>query len=706
MFVGLWLIAGTVLAEVTAHARDWFDMTDELRYERLAMSIARTHSLVPHIHGVYVESYSQLYPLLIAPVFASGRVPHALAHAHILNAWVMSSACIPAYLLAVRVTGSRGRAFFVAALSIVMPWIVLSTMLMTEVAAYPASVWALLALYVAILHPSAKHDALALAGLALAFLARTELLVLVLVLPIAIVLFELGDRTGPRLRRVAAAGRAALDRHRVLAVAYLCLLVAAVVAWPAGRLSSVVGVYGIYTQQSSVIPPGVVGSFATHAAVFSAAFGILPFLVGAASMLANCLTSQEGRSRRAFASLGAVTLLAVLAQAANFDERYTGYVHDRFLLYLVPPVSIAVVCAIDNPRRLFLPLALVTAVVACGFATGSFPDYTWNQFTTLNEDSLMSGLLKPVVHLTGSLAHAKLFLAGAAVALAAAFAAGSLAWRRTGLVVAGFALVALTAATAATFDHLFATYGWSGRMVTTSEAGVFDSIDGSVGHDADVTMIPYLISSDYLTSQQRWRDLEFYNASLTRMALHPTGSSYAYTGIWFPKLVLQFDPRSGRANISPTRWAAVSAKDTRFALAGRARLSAGDIVLLKAVRPWRAQWLSFGLYDDGWTRPGVTGADPDLPCAGTAPAANTDIRLRRPPGGGRAAPAGHDLEQPRPVAPGAERGQHGDRLGRRLRPRARLDGDRPPCACHDGDPGRCRLTRPVRRDAARRRLLR
>lgn len=607
VFFGAWLVVGSVLSVLTGECRDWFDMTDELRYERLAISIARTHSLIPRIHGAYVQSYSQLYPLLIAPVFASGLVPHALTRAHVLNAWVMSSACIPAYLLARMVTGRRGLAFFVAALSVVMPWIALSTMLMTEVAAYPAAAWALLALYVAILRPSPRNDVLAVGGLALAFLGRTELLVLVLVLPVAIVLFELGAATGPGItRRVAGAGRSALRGHPVLAALYACLAVAAVVAWARGTLASVVGVYGIYTQQSSAVPKGTIGSFATHAAVFSAAFGILPFLVGSAWLLAGAVTGVQDRRRHAFACLGAITVIAVLAQGANFDVRYTGYVHDRFLLYLVPVVLIGIACAIESPRRLLLPLAAVTAVVACGFATGSFPGYTWDQFTQLNEDSLMSGLLKPVVHLTGSLGHAKLFLAGATIVLAAAFVAGSLVSRRAALIVAGYAAAVLTATTAATFDHLFAVSGWSGRPVTASEKGTYDFVDQAVGRNQNVTMIPYLVSSDYITSEQWWRDLEFYNVSLDRDALDPDAGTYAYTGIWFPKLVLAFDPRTGRANMSPTAWVAVSDKDTRFALAGTPRLSVDDIVVVNAVRPWRAQWLSFGLYDDGWTKPGVT----------------------------------------------------------------------------------------------------
>ena len=157
----LWIVAGFGLSEVTGRVRDWFDMTDELRYERLAISIGRAHTLVPRIHGVEVKSFEQLYPVLIAPIFAGGLVPHDVVEAHVLNAWVMSSVCIPAYLLARDVTRRRVWAYVVAVLSVFMPWIVYSTMLMTEVAAYPAFVWALFALYHAIVRPSLKGDVIA-----------------------------------------------------------------------------------------------------------------------------------------------------------------------------------------------------------------------------------------------------------------------------------------------------------------------------------------------------------------------------------------------------------------------------------------------------------------------------------------------------------------------------------------------------------------
>jgi hypothetical protein len=42
--LGLWLALAAVFGAVAAQVTDWFDMTDELRYEQLALSIARSGS--------------------------------------------------------------------------------------------------------------------------------------------------------------------------------------------------------------------------------------------------------------------------------------------------------------------------------------------------------------------------------------------------------------------------------------------------------------------------------------------------------------------------------------------------------------------------------------------------------------------------------------------------------------------------------------
>src|SRR5262249_20253336 len=146
----------------------------ELHYERLAISIVQTHSLLPRLHGEVTRSLAQLYPALIAPWFAGGYVPADMRNAHIFNAWLMTSACIPSFLLARRVTGRRWEAYLLAFLAVCTPWMLYATTLQTEVAAYPVFLWAFLAMNATLTSPSVRRDVLVLLALVLAFLARTQ----------------------------------------------------------------------------------------------------------------------------------------------------------------------------------------------------------------------------------------------------------------------------------------------------------------------------------------------------------------------------------------------------------------------------------------------------------------------------------------------------------------------------------------------------
>ena len=189
-------------------------MTDELLYERLAMSVSQLGSPLPHVHGELIPNLNQLYPLLIAPAFSGGLVPGSLDQAHALNAWIMSSACIPAFLLARRVTGRRLLAYALALLTVCLPWIVLSSFLLTEVVGYPAFLWAVLAIQAAIASPSRRNDVLALLGIGLAVFARTQFELLLIVLPVALLAVEVGRGTACARRCAARRARRRIRRAR------------------------------------------------------------------------------------------------------------------------------------------------------------------------------------------------------------------------------------------------------------------------------------------------------------------------------------------------------------------------------------------------------------------------------------------------------------------------------------------------------------
>src|SRR5262249_46077931 len=147
-----------------------------------------------------------------------------------------------------------------------------------------------------------------------------------------------------------------------------------------------------------------------------------------------------------------------------------------------------------RPRWSLVPLALITVG---GFAAGTFP--AWQRSSTMTTDSPMSGLLQQIVRRTRTLTEARIALAIATVVLTVLFAAGTiwLSQRVLALATTVFAVIALPAITVATFAHLFGAPGWSGRSLTAPQLGEYDWIDQIVGPDAHVSLVPYLISSDY-----------------------------------------------------------------------------------------------------------------------------------------------------------------------------------------------------------------
>ena len=582
--VALWVGSAAILSALAAHVRDWFVMTDELLYERFAISVAQSGSPLPRLHGELVPSLSQLYPLLIAPFFRDGSIPHDIQGARIAGAWIMSSACIPAFLLARRVTGRTAVAYVAAALAIWMPWILYSSFLLTEVAAYPAFLWALLALQRALSTPSRGNDALAVLGLALAYFARTQLALLVIVLPVAAVLVE---------------RRAVIVRHRLLATAYAALVVSAIVLIALGRFSNLFGVYG-NTVGSDVLPHGVGRWLLEHAALLALGLGVVPFVIGLAWLVAGVIRVPPDRESAVFAALGALVVPALIVQVTVYDLHVGAQaVFDRYLFYAAPVVVIAFLRALLDERPLRWWLVVPAAIVCAGFAVGAPPAFTWSQFPMIAPDTPVSSFFRPLSSaLHGVTATQAVLAAGTAVAVVA-FA---LAPRRV-MLLAGVFLLVLPIGAAYSFHRLFAVNGWSLRPVTASEHEQA-WIDRVVGPSPRVTTVPYPISSNYFSSQQRWRDVEFWNKSAARDAQVP-GQGFLYTGTTFPKLEFRYDPKTGTTSISPTRYVAMSDKETRFRISGPAIGADGGVLLIDAGRRWHLDWVTSGLYDDGWTKENV-----------------------------------------------------------------------------------------------------
>ena len=579
----LWLGLGGILAILTTRVVDWYVMTDEMLYERLAISIAQLHSPLPHIHGELIGNVNQLYPLLLAPLFDGTLVPSGLRDAHVLNAFVMSSAAIPAFLLARRVTNGSRLSYVVAVLTVCLPWIVLASFVMTESVAYPAFLWAILALHNAAIAPRARNDALLLVAIGVAILARTQFAVLLAIVPVALLL----DRPAPR--RVVSA-------HRLLAAAYAVLAVVGIVLAATGNLSRALGTYSV-TAQGNVAPSGMPRSLLEHIAPLGLGMGIVPFVLGVAWLLAS-VVQERTRAQRAFASITGVAVVALLLEVTSYDLRFgAGRLHDRYLFYVVPLLLVAFVAMLLE--RTWHRWAIVASGALLALAFAFVPVIRFGKF---NVDSPVTYLNEALLGIGGSESGAELFLSFLAIAVMLLLLAG----RRVAIGLAALAIVLAPVQTAAAFTRLFEHDGTSGRPLTLDQSVVFDWLDRKIGTGGTVTMVPYpFLYAAYWDNVGYWWNVEFWNASVRRAAVYD--GAFTGTPETFPTTTLSFDRTTGRANVSPSNYVAQAVAETRFGLAGKVIDEDRGVELIRAVRPWRAQWLALDLYRDGWTIPRVNG---------------------------------------------------------------------------------------------------
>jgi hypothetical protein len=586
--VASWLALGTVLAAITSKVSDWFVMTDELLYERLALSIVRTHSPLPRVHGQVVSNVNQLYPLVIAPLYRHGAILHGFHEAHVLNAFVMSSAALPAYLLARRVSERPWLPLVVGVATVTVPWIALSSFLLTEVVAYPAFAWALLALHASIARPSIRNDLLAVAAIVVAVLARTQFYALAGILPVALLGSALVER---RVRETVRA-------HVALVAVYAVGIVAALALTLTGH-----GLLGSYatTVSGNPLPWQIVESAPAHLAIVALAGGLLPFLVGGGWLVAN-LARSESADRLALAWLGVVTVVVLSVEVASFDLRFGGgLVRERYLFYLTPLLLVAAAAALSAERRPRLSLAIPLAVLAIGFWQAPLPT-----FEKLNVDTPASMLNDWLIGTMHGTAGARGFLVLGAVVTALLAVEGSVLLPRAAFAtgVCALLLVALPLETAYAFKRLFAVNGTSGLPLTLDQSVVFGWVDRQITTNSEAVMVPYpLIRADFNADLGFWWDLEFWNKSVDREAAHPNEFSGTPPGS-FPKVDLRFDPQTGLANFDVDSYVAQAAADARFHVKGRFLTTERDVSIVFPDRPWRADWVSYGLYNDGWTRPG------------------------------------------------------------------------------------------------------
>ncbi|MGZ4359564.1 MAG: glycosyltransferase family 39 protein [Gaiellaceae bacterium] len=316
------LLAGLLRALAGLRVSGPFIAPDEMTYAALGRSLWSSGHL--EVLGQHVDLYSVLYPAFAGLPLTLGGLKSGFTALTIVQPFVMALAALPVYLWTRRLV-SAGPALLAAALTLALPDLAYSSLIMSEVVFYPLMALAAWRLSVAIAEPSWRHDALALAAIVLALLTRIQALVLVPALVLALLIVALLERSG------------AVFRSSLRLLGGIGALAAAWILWRLGSGGTLLGVYasaaGGYHLSAAARYVGY------HLADLVLLVGILPALA-----LALLLVSARKQAERELAALLGVGLglsLSLLLEVGVFASKNVQHLAERDLIGAAPPLFVA-----------------------------------------------------------------------------------------------------------------------------------------------------------------------------------------------------------------------------------------------------------------------------------------------------------------------------------------------------------------------------
>jgi glycosyltransferase involved in cell wall biosynthesis len=495
-----WLAALVVVSAVFRYGLSrrvvapWI-MVDELIYSELAKSFAATgHFLVRDVHH---GAYGAVYPFLIAPawrVFAS--VPDAYAAAKTIGSVLMSLTAIPAYFLARRLLSPLW-SLLAAALAVAVPSMMYTGTLMTETVFYPIFACVALALVLALERPTLTRQLVLLALCLLAFLTRSQAIVLVPAVATAPLALAWLDR-----RRIVRVVR----EFRVL-YGVLCAAVVGVVVVELARGRSPLDVLGSYsvTGHATYRPGQVLKWLLYHVSELDLYLGIVPF---AALLLLTVLGRSLDRPLRIFLAAALPLTAWLLLEVAAFASALSPRVEERNMFYVAPLFLIALLAWINRGMPRPARAAAICALLAAALP-GALP-YHQLIGTSAEADTLA---LLPLWWLQEAVVSPNtigVVVVVSAAALALVFLTIS---PRYALVLPALVFLWFAFATERIerFDHGFpkASVGALFQGMTTSRR---DWIDAAVGRNASVAFV-YSGKDPTLQPLPLWEN-EFWNRSV------------------------------------------------------------------------------------------------------------------------------------------------------------------------------------------------
>jgi hypothetical protein len=562
---------------------------DELIYSELG----RTAFTGSEIRGMPVTGYGNIYPFIIAPAYeVFSDLASAYTAVKAINAVVMSLTAIPAYFIA-RTLMQRSWSLVAAALTVLVPSMAYTGMVMTESAFYPAFALAMLLVIRALQRPTIFSQLLAFVGAVFCYEVRPQGALVLPAFVVSVVFLIILDATvapaGSRLKELLHGLRRFLPTWIISGVGAAIFI--AIQQSRGTGISGLLGAYAItaeYRDRYQAKP--IISWFLLHIAELDLWLGVIPF-IALLVLIGVALSKTSDRSVRVFACAvvpvmlmmtAIVAAFVVFANVTRIEERNLFYIGFFALIALCWWVSkglerqqprwfvVAVVVGAIGPVALPFQQLLTTSAVSDTF--GVFIPY-----------AIHSRLQDPVIT-TFLVAAGIIVMIGVIMVFVGRRAFVAVAIVAGFLVMTGAAVDRRTDKASTAAEAISAPKNW---------------IDRAVGTDANVAVV-FQGGSDPMRVWQA----EFFNRSIGPVF---TISTPLAGGL--PDTIVDVGPEGAVVDrfsqlVSP-KYVLI---DSFTSVEGRvvARDTAYGMVLVETKSPLRVLATVSGVYGDGWSGADVT----------------------------------------------------------------------------------------------------
>jgi hypothetical protein len=437
-----------------------------------------------------VPYYSLLYPLFVGFASLVADVATALTLTQLAQALVMSATAIPVFFWARSLAGER-LALFASLLTVLIPGLAYSALLMSEALYYPVAVVAAWALWASLREPTLVRQVILVAAVAVALLTRLQAVGFAAALVVALCVLAVAERSTAPFRRLLPA---------LVAFGALGAL------WLGGRLvlseGETLGAYGTLAEAEEYSFTDLASSIAWQSGA------VVILTVGVPLVALGVLAWEVLRGReadlgvRALVATALAYLVVTVVEVGVFASRFVEHVTERQLLSVAPPVF--VVFALWLGRGMPRPQP-VTSVIAIAVAASALL-LPVERITTraAAADALSTVPLEYLRRAVSEVTFETIYTVAAAAFLLFAV----LAPRRAAPVIAGVVAIALAA------GSLVASHEMRSRSQFDRNT-IFGDAPVSWLDDLDANGVAFLVTRDRIWPSV-WHQM-FWNRSITRV---------------------------------------------------------------------------------------------------------------------------------------------------------------------------------------------